>query len=223
MKKILVISLLLAVGFAVFAEDVSVSMTERVPYPESYKSLSSEEINLNVFNAVTKISTQKGLQYISRLAGYKPKTLFEDSYCISDPDEKKSRIPDPVFDELLSEFTLYAYQKDNRFGGNTYIVNYKLDEKSVELEIVNHTPMRFGGVSCVKEGCLTMTLKIEQDAVNEEFVITGTAFVPNQKAKISFLFYTVDLESSFNRRVEALKNWFVDQIGIDFSVAEETE
>ncbi len=223
MKKIISFAFILLTGFAVFAEDVSVSIEDRVPYPENYKNLTAEEINLKVFKVLTEISTQKGLQYISRMAGFKPKTLFEESYCISDLDDKKSKIDDPEITTLSDEYTLYAYQKDNRFGGNTYVVNYRTDEKSVELEIINHTPIRFAGVSCVKEEQLTMKLKVEQSAETNEFIIIGSAFVPNQKPKVSFLFYTVDLENSFNRRVTALKNWFAAQIGVKVDAEERAE
>ena len=266
MKKILLFLVYLTLCFAVFAaeSDVSpesstikagsgsdgvyVSLSERVPYPEYFANLSREEKALSVLNALTAISTQKGLQYISRRAGYKPKTLFEDSYLISDLDDRKSRIEDPVFSELPSSglvkaasdvasatdvassaaviteadispfavgaeptFTLFAYQKDNRFGGNTYTVDYHIGS-SFGLVIRNHTPIRFAGVTCVESGALEMSLSVTLDDKSGEFVIDGSAFIPGQKPKISFIFYTVDLESSFSRRVTALKNWFVERM-----------
>lgn len=212
MKKIILILLVCCVILPIFAEDVSVSFSEEIPYPAEWKNLTSDEVNLNLLNILTKISQQEGLQYISRMAGYKSKTLFEDSYCISDLEDKKSKIEDPVFNALVDTYQLFAYQKDNRFGGNTYIVNYVVTDDSVELKITNHSPMRFAGVSCVKSGCLTMTLKVTQGEDN--LIIDCSAFVPDQKAKISFLFYTVDLESSFERRATALRNWFVEQLSV---------
>lgn len=210
MKKLAVIILFVCLAMSVFAEDVHVSLEEHIAYPESWSNMTNDEMKLNLLNILTRISTQKGLQYISRMAGYKPKTLFEDSYCITDLEKKKSETNDPKFDSLVDSYRLYAYQKDNRFGGNTYTIDYTVCDDAVSLKIVNHTAMRFAGVTCVKPECLTMTLSVKLS--EGEFVINGDAFVPDQKAKINLLFYTVDLDSSFERRITAMKNWFIDQL-----------
>lgn len=212
MKKVLCFLIVFLICFSLFAEDVSVSIEENVAYPQSWINLSTEERNLKLINILTKISSQKGVQYISRMAGYKPKTLLEDSYCISDLDKEKSGIDDPVFTQVPASYTLYAYQKDNRFGGNTFTVDYTVSDNGIKLTIVNHTAMKFSGITCVKPEKLTMTLEVIQN--ENDMTIKGHAFAPDQKAKINLLVYTVEIDSSFERRITALKNWFIDQLSV---------
>ena len=212
MKKLICVLVLCLMGFALFAEDVSVSIEDKVAYPQSWTCLSKEERNLKLINILTNISSQKGVQYISRMAGYKPKTLFEDSYCISNLDKAKSRIDDPVFTQVPDSYTLYAYQKDNRFGGNTFTLDYTVTDDGIKLSIVNHTAMKFAGYTCVKPEKLTMTLEVIHN--ENDMTVKGYAFAPDQKAKINLLVYTVEIDSSFERRITALKNWFVDQFSV---------
>ncbi len=212
MKKTICLLLLAIICFSLFAEDVSVSIEANVAYPQSWVALSTEERNLKLINILTGISTQKGVQYISRMAGYKPKTLLEESYCISNLEKPKSRIDDPVFTEVPEVFSLFAYQKDNRFGSNTFTVDYVISENSIKLSIVNHTAMKFAGYTCVKPEKLTMTLEVIQN--EKDMTVKGYAFAPDQKAKINLLVYTVEIDSSFERRITALKNWFIDQLSV---------
>ncbi len=212
MRKVFCLLIVCLICFSLFAEDVSVFIEGNVAYPQSWTGLSNEERNLKLINILTKISSQKGVQYISRMAGYKPKTLLEDSYCISNLDKQKSRIDDPVFTQVPYSFTLYAYQKDNRFGGNTFTLDYEISDNVIKLTIVNHTAMKFAGYTCVKPEKLTMTLEVIQN--ENDMTIKGYAFAPDQKAKINLLVYTVEIDSSFERRITALKNWFVDQLSV---------
>ncbi|MBR2282458.1 MAG: hypothetical protein IJ863_07555 [Spirochaetales bacterium] len=177
-----------------------------IPYPESYSKMSEQERRVAVYNVIRSISTQKGITYISHMAGDKPTVLFEDSYLLSDPDKMDSRIPDPVASEVPSAFSCYAYQKDNRFGKNVYKVTYDIQESDFLMRITNHTKMKYMGVSCVDREGLNMYLEII--AADEGFILYTMAVVQDRKPQVKVLFITVDLPSAFMRRTTALKEWF---------------
>ncbi|MFA6856893.1 MAG: hypothetical protein WCR31_06770 [Treponema sp.] len=46
--------------------------SETIAFPASWSNLSESEKQLRLFNLIGRISTQKGITYISRRAGYKP-------------------------------------------------------------------------------------------------------------------------------------------------------
>jgi len=194
------------------AEDNSftVGIVALAPYPEGWKDMSDGEKAVAIFNIMTAVSRQKGITYISRTAGYKPKTLIEESFCISDPDNSKSRIDDPSFTEVPAEYTQFSYQKDNRFGGNTFILDYNCTEQEIFLKITNHTDMKYGFVNCVAAGKLSMF--IDAHLAEEGVLVSCLATVYDRKPTVRVLFYTVDIEESFRRRITGLKDWFVDEL-----------
>ncbi|MCR4675737.1 MAG: hypothetical protein K5634_00730 [Sphaerochaetaceae bacterium] len=184
----------------------SIITTSFIAYPENWKKMSFEEKRLCLFNILTSISTQEGITYISRTAGGKPKTLFSESFVVTDPKNKKSRTEDPVFTEVPSSYVLYSYQNDSRFGGNFYEVDYTSEGSEVFMKINNLSAMKFMGVTCVKEKGLSLYMDVL--LCDEGIVVCSMATVYDQKPTIGLLFYTVDLQSSFQRRLDALKVWF---------------
>ena len=194
------------------AEDNSftVALTGFTAYPQSWEGLSQEERMVRLLNLMTAISKQEGAMYISRTAGNKPKVLLEKSYCISDPAKSKSRIDDPVFDTVPGTLTLYAYQKDNRFGGNTFEIEYTCSDCEIMMKITNRTAMKFMGVTCVAEGKLSMY--IDAYCTEEGLVISGIATVYDRKPTVNLIVYTVDIAESFKRRIMGLKDKFIENI-----------
>lgn len=188
----------------------SVAITAFTPYPEDWKDLTQEEKMLRLFNLMTAVSEQKGAMYISRTAGYKPKVLLEESYAVSDPDNSKSKIQDPVFTELPSSYSMYAYQEDNRFGGNIFEIDYTASDCEVFMKITNRTAMKFFGITCVEKGKLSMYL--DAYCTSEGIIVSGLATIYDRKPTISVLFYTVDIEESFERRIMGLKDKFIENI-----------
>ena len=188
----------------------TVALTGFTAYPESWNGLSQEERMVRLLNLMTAISKQEGAMYISRTAGNKPKVLLEKSYCISDPAKSNSRIDDPVYDTVPSTLTLYAYQKDNRFGGNTFEIEYACTDREIIMKITNRTAMKFMGVTCVAEGKLSMY--IDAFCTEEGIVVSGLATVYDRKPTVNLLVYTVDIAESFKRRIMGLKDKFVENI-----------
>ena len=188
----------------------SVCISSFIPFDEALKEMTDEQQMLKLFNIVTAMSGQKGITYISKTAGNKRKVLIEDSYCISDLDNKKSKINDPVFTYLPENYSLFTYQKDNRFSGNTFTVDYKTTSDEILMKINNHTPMKFMGITCVPKEQLSMYISVYR--VDEGVVISCIAEIFDKKPTVNLLFYTVDLQDSFTRRILGIKDWFADSI-----------
>lgn len=190
-------------GFAV----ASVAL---IPYPEKWKGMDEKARQLELFNTMRKVSTQSGITYISHRAGDKEKTLFKKSYYISDPEDKKSRIPDPVMDSVPSDLISYVYQEDTSFGGNIYRHLYTNTEDELFLDVTNFTTMKFAGFTCVKPHQLSMCMSAYQ--TEEGIVLFSMATIKDREPNVQVLFINVDLPSSFLKRVTSLRNWFKAQL-----------
>lgn len=187
-----------------------VALGSLVEYPEGWKGMTGEERKLALYNALLKISTQKGLTYISHRAGDKEKTLFEDAYMLSS-ENKKDKIDDPVVTSVPDYAEYYAYQDDTSFGGNLYSLTYTSVGDEIFMDIKNNNDLHLMGINIVKKGKVNMSLDfIETD---EGIYVYALASVKDKKPKINILFYTVDLELSFYNRIVALSKWFRNTIG----------
>lgn len=182
-----------------------------IPYPASYQGKTTAERQLLLFNTMRRISTQKGITYISHRAGNKPRVLFEDSSYISDPKRRNSRIPDPVVTSVPAEQTDYAYQKDSSFGGNVYQHTYTNSDREIFLEVKNLTSMKvFGLFTAVPVEQLTMNIGTYQ--LDDGVLVVALATVEDKPPQVSVLGYTVDLPSSFLKRITSLQEWYTAQM-----------
>ena len=188
----------------------SVNLTALIPYPTSWTVLSQEELQVALLNVMRSVSTQEGITYISHTAGDKPRVLFEKSWYLSDPDNWKSKIEDPVVEELPSTIESYCYQKDSKFGGNIYLHSFKIDEDEIFLEVTNVTALKFLGITCLEEGQLHMYL--DTYLTEDGILLNAMATVVDRDPQVKVLFFTVDLPSSFLRRVTALKDWLTERL-----------
>lgn len=181
-----------------------------VPYPASWKDLNREDRLLALYNILERISTQKGITYISRRAGYKPKVLFDKSYYIAAPDDTKTALPDPVSASLPASEKRWVYQSDTSFDANTYEYSYTTGSNEIFLEITNLTPMKYHGITCLKEKELSMYISVYP--AEEGIIMNSAAVVTGHKTHVKILFLDVDLSDSFRRRTEALHTWYKDQV-----------
>lgn len=188
----------------------SIAALSFIPYPESFAAMTEEEQRVSLFNILRSISTQKGIQYISHMAGDKPATLFEDSYMISNPKDKSSKVADPVSTEVPASYVCYSYQKDNRFGKNVYSISYTINDCDFLMDISNYTTMKYMGFSCVDKGTLHMYLEVV--LTQDGFVVYSMASVKDREPEVKILFLSVDLPSAFMRRITALKDWFSKEV-----------
>ena len=188
----------------------SVAALSFIPYPEKYQNMTEEERRVALYNVIRSVSTQKGIKYISHLEGDKPTTLFEDAYMLSNPDNMKSRIDDPVSLEVPESYSCYCYQKDNRFGKNVYSVKYTIKDTDFLMDINNYSKMKYMGFTCVEKGALNMYLEVIE--TEEGFLLYTMAVVKDREPEVKVLFITVDLPSAFMRRITALKDWLAQRV-----------
>ena len=181
-----------------------------IPYPEEMKDMNNEEMLLFLYNNSLKVSTMKGIEYISHRAGDKKKTLFDDAYMLSSSN-KKDRIEDPEVDSVPEYSEHYVYMKDTSFGNNVYRIEYKAKEKEIALEMRNSSELKFMGIGIVAPGKISISMDII--LTDEGILFAGIASVKDKTPKINLLVYTIDLEESIMNRVVALKNWYFGRIG----------
>lgn len=168
-----------------------------------------------LYNALLSVSTQEGITYISRREGMKPKVLFEKSYFI-DGYTKGEALDGlvPAQDCKVTAIppcdTRYAYQEDSSFGGNVYRYDITFDGNTINAHITNETAMKYHGVTCLKEGELSMFVQLAPAASG--VIINTAAIIRGHKSKMRVLFISVDLSSSFARRTRALHDWYKGQI-----------
>ena len=181
-----------------------------IPYPTSWKNMSADEKLLSLYNALGRVSAQKGITYISRRAGYKPKTLFTRSYYIADTEHTENALADPVASEVPPSDVRYVFQEDTSFGENTYLHTYTDSASEIFVEITNCTPMKYHGVTCLKER--EMEMCISAYPLEEGIFFSSAAIVTGQKQTVTVFFIKVDLADAFKRRTDALYAWFKEQI-----------
>jgi len=187
-----------------------ISSVKLFPYPENWKDKSEYEVQLSLFNTLRQISSQKGIKYISRRAGNKEKDLFSESYYLSDPNDMNSKILDPVSNKLYKNVVSYVYQKDSAFNSNVYIHSYENSISEILLKITNFTDMKYLIFTGIEKGKLNMFFDVQQ--IEEGILFTTMTSIQDRKPKMKILFYTVDLNSSFSRRMEALQSWFEQRL-----------
>ncbi len=192
-----------AAGFAV----ASVSF---IPYPQKWKSMDSRSRMLLMYDILGRISTQKGITYISRRAGYKPKELFSESYYINNPDDTKTVLPDPVPSVIPESEVRYVYQNDTSFDGNVYRGTYTSTGNELYFEVTNCTAMKYHGITCLKENELAMCFSVYP--AEEGIIVNSGAIVTGHKTHVNILFMDVNLSDSFKRRTEALHTWYRNQV-----------
>lgn len=174
----------------------------------SFISTSCDDVAL--YNALISVSTQKGITYISRREGYKPKVLFTQSYCIAGEwhGGKAVRTDDIVVSVVPSEQTIWAYQEDSSFGENVYRYDLSALGGVLFAHITNETPMKYHGFTCLKANELSMYVSITP--CDGGVLVNTAAIITGHKSTVKVLFATVDLASSFSRRTRALHDWYKD-------------
>ena len=187
----------------------SVALSAFVEYSDVLKAKPDSQKLLDIFNMGQSISTIKGITYLSHSSNYQPEVLFKDAYFVESATSKE-KVADPVYDAVVGQLTRYAWLKDNRFGGNTYEVNYYCYNNEVFIEISNVNAMKYMGFKCL--GANSLHLYLDALLTDEGVVVSGLAVIYNQKPQVKVLLVTVDLPSAFLKRIDSLKNWICVKI-----------
>ncbi len=188
----------------------ALSLGKFVPYPENWKNLSDGDKMLKVMNVLGRISTMKGLTYISYSKGEKPALLFSDAYVIKDTKHKTHPKPDYVFNRVPERFDGMAYLHDAKFGGHAYGMTYTIGNDEIILDIENLDNLKYMGITALKKNNLNMFVDIV--FAEEGMMLFSMAHCTNTKSEIKALVVTVDLPSAFMRRIRSLTNWFCEQV-----------
>ncbi len=187
----------------------TVGVLQFIEYPDEYKDLSEEEIMLDVYNRMLKVSTMKGIQYKSYSAGDKMKTLFSDAHLISGPKSRKA-VADTVATDLVPFAQYFAYITDTKFGGNVYTADYTVFDDEILVEVTNYDVIRFLGFKCVdaKDLHMYVDVKFMEDGIS----VCSFAVAYDTDVEVKALVTTVSLDGAFIRRMNSLKDWFIERM-----------
>lgn len=187
---------------SVIVEDITI-----IKKPDSWvKGKWTQEETVKLLNAITSISTLRGLQYYSS-SRKKMRTFYESSVVIKNLDTK-TESPDPVFDTKKRPpdfFMLYAMQKDLSFGENIYSYKYYVKDDFIYFVQENETAMKYGIIPVLQAKNLNVVVAfIDQgDAICVYIATMAKALMlPGVEGKVS---------SSFKNRADALFKWLKDK------------
>ena len=189
----------------------TVAAVSYIPYGPKLKNMDTRERQLSVFNAIRGISTQVGLTYISHRAGNKPKVLIEKSSYMEDEKNLNNLIPDPIATVFPLTAQSYVFQRDSSFGGNRYLHTYTNSDREIFVEISNISSLKVFGIftAVPKE---KMSINMATYLLDDGLLLMALTTIEDRDPKISVLGISVDLPSSFLRRITALQEWFVGQL-----------
>jgi hypothetical protein len=156
-----------------------------------------------LFTGMTALSTLAGLRYYS-LSEKGMDILYETSSVIDGPDTGNPQ-PDPVFGTPPVTLTLYARQKDRRFGENIYQYDYYARSDTLILVQQNLTDMNSGLIRMIEKNNLRTILAV-MDTKDHLVIYTvsliKTLSFPGMKARIG---------ASFTNRATAIVEWLSGQ------------
>lgn len=189
----------------------SIAAVSYIPFGPKLKSLDTQQRQLTVFNAIRAISTQEGLMYISHRAGNKPKVLIEKSSYMEDEKNLNKLLADPIATVFPRSVQSYVFQRDSSFGGNRYLHTYTNSDREIFVEITNISAIKVFGIftAVPKE---KMSINMATYLLDDGLLLMALTTIEDRDPKISVLGISVDLPSSFLRRITALQEWFVGQL-----------
>lgn len=189
----------------------SIAAVSYIPYGPKLKAMETKERQLAVFNTIRAISTQEGITYISHRAGNKPKVLIEKSSYMEDEKNLNRLLPDPVATVFPKTEQSYVFQRDSSFGGNRYLHTYTNSDSEIFVEITNISTIKvFGIFTAVPKEKLSISMSTY--LLDDGLLLMALTTIEDRDPKISVLGISVDLPSSFLRRITALQEWFVAQL-----------
>lgn len=189
----------------------SIAAVSYIPYGPVLQDMTNNERSLAVYNAMREISTQEGLTYISHRAGDKPKVLIEKSSYMADSKNLNKLIPDPVAKVYPKSEKSYVFQRDSSFGGNRYLHTYTNSEREIFVEITNISAVKVFGIftAIPKE---KLSINMATYLLDDGLLLMALTTIEDREPKVSVLGISVDLPSSFLRRITALQQWFVGRL-----------
>jgi hypothetical protein len=153
-----------------------------------------------LFNQMLAISTLTGIEYFSASRN-KMRTFYEYSSVIDDPSTKKP-LPDPVFEQPPTQYTLYARQKDLTFGDNIYRYDYTAAKDALFFIQENMTSLNYGIITAVGKNRLKSVMAVID--CGEHLLI----YAVSMAKAASFPGMADRIGNSFKNRADAVYKWF---------------
>ena len=188
------------------AKGISVASLVLVPYPLDWSDQSGLERKLQRYNLLYKISTLQGFRY----AGHNKKVHFSESYIIADPEDKKSKVDDPVAQTLPATDTTYVCREDSIFGKNIYLHTYKISDTKVFVDITNLTTLKFLGIPFVNPKDILLYLSVTH--IKDGILLYTSMTLATLEPKGSFLFWSLNLADESMHWIGAYQHWFKKEI-----------
>jgi hypothetical protein len=165
----------------------------------------------NLYNGALALSTLAGLQYFSSSRNAW-RTLYETSLVIDGPDRKRP-LPDPVYQALPAELTLYARQKDLTFGDNVYRYRYLAYDNALLFIQENVTSLSMGIIPAAGRGRIRSIVAL---------IDTGPCiliYAGSMAKAASFPGMGTRIGNSFRTRLDAVLSWVFAQADAAFRSA----
>ncbi len=160
--------------------------------------------DISIFNTLLSVRTMKGIEYFSKSRG-KMRTLYTDSYAVENLNSTEP-ISDPVYTTIPKEITRHMLQTDKTFGKNLYEAIYRYDGRTIWINIINKTKMKYMFIPMVDVDNMNVNLFVT--AIDEGILFYGVSFVETS----SFLGLAKSKKDSFYNRIKAMFMWFSDQL-----------
>jgi len=163
-----------------------------------------EDFRLAVYNTLHKIDKMKGLMYWSE-TDQRMQVLFKESYMIADPDSR-TPLPNPVSREIPDQDLRYVYQKDSRFGENTYRAEFGHYDGIFRITMLNLTKIYYGFIPLVQKEKMRLDMVI---LFGEDHLIFYSCIGADALTLFGF---EKRILPSFSNRSKALFSWFQENL-----------
>lgn len=157
----------------------------------------------DVSQCIRAFSTMKGQQYYSNTRK-RVETLYVDAYTF-DVANKSKAIADRTAGSA-DGLELYCMNEDHSLGKCFYKVNFMQTENELSAQFTNIEPIKYGPITAVKPGNLQITIDVVDCGDDVVVFMFFEAKFPN------IAVFASKLTKSFTARVDAMYNWFTDQL-----------
>jgi hypothetical protein len=156
--------------------------------------------HLGIYNILRSVSSLKGIQYYSA-SRKRMRVFFHDAYAIESP-QKRTRLEDPLVEEIPINDTFYAFIRDSSLGDYVAEAYYHYHYDYFAMKIENLTTLWRFIFRLVEPRDLSMfVLLLPQE---DSILFYGLTYINAVN-----LFGIMDAKTaSFYNRLKALFNWF---------------
>lgn len=156
----------------------------------------------DVSTLMRAVSRMKGMMYSPNRDG-KQKVLYEEAYCIAGPDD---RTPAPeVTEGSANGVVQYCLLDDDAFGKTNYRASYLQNDNELYARLTNTTPINLGPIPGVKAENMQINLLV---TLCDDYAVVYM----NVRANLASIAARIAL-NSFLSRIDAIYNWFLQEIG----------